>query len=47
MRRFRLKGIYDFKAFIEYLNDTNDIYKNIAKYNTVKENRILILFDDM
>ena len=28
-----LKYLNDSKAFIEYLNDTNDIYKNIEEYN--------------
>ena len=35
------------KAFIEYLNDMHDVYKNIDEYNHDKENKILIVFDDM
>ena len=35
------------KAFIEYSNDKHDIYKNINDYNHDKENKILIVFDDM
>ena len=35
------------KAFIEYSNDTHDVYKNIDDYNPDKENKILIIFDDM
>ena len=35
------------KAFIEYSNDMHDIYKNINNYNPNKENKILIVFDDM
>ena len=35
------------KAFIEYLNDMHDVYKNIDEYNPDKENKILIVFDDM
>ena len=35
------------KAFIEYSNDMHDVYKNIDKYNPDKENKILIVFDDM
>ena len=35
------------KAFIEYLNDMHDVYKNIDEYNLDKENKILIVFDDM
>ena len=35
------------KAFIEYSNDVHDVYKNIDDYNPDKENKILIIFDDM
>ena len=37
----------DPKAFIEYLNDMHDVYKNIDEYNLNKENKMLIFFDDM
>ena len=37
----------DHKAFIEYSNDMQDVYKNIDDYNPDKENKILIVFDDM
>ena len=37
----------DSKAFIEYSNDMHDGYKNIDDYNSDKENKILIVFDDM
>ena len=37
----------DPKAFIEYSNDMHDVYKNIDEYNSEKENKILIVFDDM
>ena len=35
------------KAFIEYSNDMHHVYKNIDNYNPDKENKILIVFDDM
>ena len=35
------------KAFIEYSNDMRNVYKNIDEYNLDKENKILIIFDDM
>ena len=35
------------KAFIEYSNDMHDVCKNIDEYNPDKENKILIVFDDM
>ena len=37
----------DPKAFIEYSNDMHDVYKNIHEYSLDKENKILIVFDDM
>ena len=37
----------DLKAFIEYSNDMNNIYRNIDYYNPDKENKILIVFDGM
>ena len=43
-------GINHFKdpeAFIEYSNDMRNVYKNINYYNPNKENKILIVFDDM
>ena len=42
-----LKRFNDPKAFIEYSNDMQDVYKNIDEYNPDKENKILIVFDDM
>ena len=37
----------DYKVFIEYSNDMQDVYKNIEDYNPGKERKILIVFDDM
>ena len=37
----------DPKAFLDYLNDMYDIYKNTDDYNPDKENKILIVFNDM
>ena len=42
-----LKHFKDPKAFIEYLNDMQDVYGNIDDYNPDRENKILIIFDDM
>ena len=42
-----LKHFIDPKAFIEYSNDMHDVYKKIDSYNHDKENKILIVFDDM
>ena len=35
------------KAFTEYSNNMQDVYKNIDEYNADKECKILIVFDDM
>ena len=45
--RAGLKHLNDSKAFIEYSNDMDDIYKNIEEYNPNKKRKILIVFDDM
>ena len=37
----------DPKAFIEYSNDMQDIYKNIEEYNLGKKCQVLIVFEDM
>ena len=37
----------DPKAFIEYSNDVQDVYKNIEDYNLGKKRKMLIVFDDM
>ena len=42
-----LKYYDDAKAFIEYSNDMQDVYKNIDAYNIDKKRKILIVFDDM
>ena len=42
-----IKHFNDPKGFIEYLNDMHDVYKNINDYNPDKENKILIVFDDV
>ena len=36
----RLKHFNDPKTFIEYSNDMQDVYRNIDKYNTDKEQKI-------
>ena len=42
-----INHLNDPKAFIEYSNDMHDVYKNIDSCNPDKENKILIVFDDM
>ena len=42
-----LNHFNDPKAFIECSNDMQDVYKNIKEYNTDKERKILIIFDNM
>ena len=37
----------DSKAFLEYSNNMQNVYKNIEAYNPNKKRKILIVFDDM
>ena len=46
-QRAGLKHLNNPKAFIEYPNDMQDVYKNIEEYDQDKERKILIVFDDM
>ena len=42
-----LNHFSDPKAFMEYSNDMQDVYKNIEDYNPIKKRQVLIIFDDM
>ena len=42
-----INRLNDPKAFIECFNDMHKVYKNFDNYNPDKENKILIVFDDM
>ena len=42
-----LDHLKDPKAFMEYSNYMEDVYKNIENYNPGKKRKILIMFDDM
>ena len=42
-----LKHFNDPKAFIEYSNDMQEVYKNIEEHNADTKRKILIAFDDM
>ena len=42
-----LKHFNDSKAFLEYSNDMDDIYKIVQEYNPNKKRKILIVFDAM
>ena len=35
------------KAFIEYLNDMQDVYKSIEEYNLRRKRKLLIVFHDV
>ena len=43
----RSKHFNDPKAFTEYSNDVQDVYKNIEEYHTDMERKLLIIFDDI
>ena len=42
-----LKNFNDSKAFTEYPNDMDDIYKNLDGYNLNKKRKVLIVFHDV
>ena len=42
-----LNHFNDPKAFMEYSNDLQDVYKNIEDYNPIKKRKILTAFDYM
>ena len=45
--RVGINRLNDPQAFIEYFNDMHKVYENIDNYDPDKENKILIVFDDM
>ena len=42
-----LNPFNDPKAFMEYSNHMQDVYKNIEDYNPIKKRKVLIIFDDI
>ena len=42
-----IKYLNDSKVFIEYLNDMDDIYKNIEEYNPNKKRKTMTAFDSI
>ena len=43
MQKVGLNHYDDLKAFMEYSNDMQDVYKNIEEYNPDQENKLLIV----
>ena len=46
-RNAGIRHLNDPTAFIEYSNDMNDVYTDINDHNKKRENRVLIVLDDM
>ena len=46
-KNIELKHFNDLKAFIEYSNDMQDVYKNIEEYNVGKKHKTIIFFDNL
>ena len=42
-----IKNLNDPHAFIEYLNDMDDVLDDINNYNKNRDKKVLIIFDDM
>ena len=47
MKKVGLDHFKDPKAFMEYSNDMEGVYKNIEEYNPGKKRKMLTVFDDM
>ena len=47
LEKVGLNHFNDPKAFMEYSNDMQDVYKNIEDYNPIKKGKVRIIFDDM
>ena len=45
--KVELDHFKDPRAFIQYSNDMQDVYKNIEDYNPGKKCKVLTVFDDM
>ena len=43
----RINNLNDPHAFIEYSDDMNDVYENINNHNKNRDEKVLIVFDDM
>ena len=46
-KKVGLDHFNDAKAFMDYSNDMQDIYKNIEDHNPKEKRKVLIIFDDM
>ena len=42
-----IKNLNDPHAFIEYSDEISDVYADIRNYNKKRENKVLIVFDNM
>ena len=42
-----IKHFNDSTEYTEYSDDMNDVYADISNYNKKRENKVLIVFDDM
>ena len=47
MKKYDWISFKDPKAFMEYSNDMQDVYKHIKDYNLGKKRKIILVFDDM
>ena len=47
MKKVGLNHFNDPKAFMEYSNDMQNVYKNIEDYNPIKKRKVLTISDDM
>ena len=46
-KKEKLKNLKHPKAFVDYSQKIDEVYKNLEDYNQTKKRRVLIVFDDM
>ena len=47
VKKYRLENLEDLKAFTEYSNNMQHVYKNIEEYKPSRKGNVLIVFDDV
>ena len=47
IEKVEIENLKNPKAFIDYLQTTDDIYEKMGDYNPTKKRRLLIILDDM
>ena len=46
-KKYESKNLKNPKIFIDYLQTTDGVYKNLEDYNPTKKRKVLVVFDDV